>query len=67
MNKNILKAYGLFKKYYGLFGVFYPVLVAYLRGKGVNLPELGDLTTAVQVTGGLALAQAAPVIKKKED
>lgn len=64
MNKKLAKAYELFKKYYGLFGVFYPVIVAFLKGKGVFLPELGDLTLAAQVTGGVALAQANPIIKK---
>lgn len=61
---NKLKELGL--KVYGLFGVFYPVLVFYLKGKGVDLPELGDFTTAVQVTGGVALAQAKPVVKKSD-
>lgn len=64
MNKNILKIKEIALKLYGLFGVFYPVLVFYAKGKGIDLPELGDFTTAVQVTGGIALAQAAPVIKK---
>lgn len=66
MNKKLLKAYELFKKYYGLFGVFYPVIAAYLKGKGINLPELGDYTLAAQVTGGVALAQAKPVVKKSD-
>jgi len=65
MSSKLKKAYELFKKYYGLFGVFYPVIAAYLKGHGVFLPELGDLTLAAQVTGGVALAQANPVINKK--
>lgn len=55
--------YEIVKKAYGLFGVFYPVLVFYLKGKGIDLPELGDLTLPAQITGGIALAQAKPIIK----
>lgn len=62
--EKIKKAYEIAKKLYGLFGVFYPIIVAYLKGKGIVLPELGDLTTVVQVTGGVALAQSKPVVKK---
>ena len=64
MNKKLEKIKDIGLKLYGLFGVFYPVLVFYLKGKGIDLPELGDFTTAVQVSGGLALAQAKPVVHK---
>jgi len=66
MNKNLLKVKDVLYKIYGIFGVFYPVLVFYAKGKGIDLPELGDFTTAVQVSGGIALAQATPVVKKKD-
>ena len=67
MDSKLTKAYEIAKKLYGLFGVFYPVIVAYLKGKGVFLPELGDFTLAAQITGGVALAQAKPVVKKDTD
>lgn len=66
MDKNLKKIKDIALKAYGLFGVLYPVLQFYLLGKGITLPPLNDWTTPIQITGALALAQSAPVIKKAE-
>lgn len=63
----------IFTKYYekaknlaGLFLVFYPVLQAILRAKGVNLPDFGDYTQTGQLTGAALLAQSEKLVSLKK-
>ena len=53
-----------FKNIFGLILVVYPILQAYLRGKGVDLPDLGDYTAISQIGGSALLAQSNKLVKK---
>lgn len=53
------------KQIVGIAAVFYPILVAYLKGRGIELPDLGDYTAKTQILGTALLAQSNKVIAKK--
>ena len=46
-----------------LLAIFYPIAQAYLRGKGIPLPDLGDFTAKTQIAGALLLAQTSKAVK----
>lgn len=52
------RGYEVAKQIIGFAAIFYPILVAYLRGKGIELPDLGDLTAKTQIVGAALLAQS---------
>ena len=50
----------------GFAAIFYPIAQAYLRGKGYELPDLGDLTAKTQILGAAILAQTSKAVKTEE-
>lgn len=61
------KWYERFKQTLGFLAIFYPIAQAYLRGKGYELPDLGDFTAKTQIAGAALLAQSSKLVKKKVD
>lgn len=61
------KVFEIVKQSLGLLAIFYPIAQAYLRGKGIELPDLGDLTAKTQIFGAALLAQSHKIIELKKD
>lgn len=53
------------KQSVGLLAIFYPIAQAYLRGKGIELPDLGDYTAKTQIAGAAFLAQSTKLVGRK--
>lgn len=67
MNKKLEKWYERAKHFISYVAIFYPIAQAYLRGKGYDLPDLGDYTAKTQILGAALLAQSkkvSEVVKK---
>lgn len=63
MNDKVKKIYEKAKLVLGFLAVFYPIAQAYLRGKGYELPDLGEFTAKTQIAGAALLAQAEKPVK----
>lgn len=55
-----------FKSIFGIFLIVYPIIKSLLHSQGIDLPDLGPgLEQAGQVGGVALVAQAEPLLKKK--
>lgn len=62
MNDKQKKWWEIGKHVLGGLAIFYPILQAYLRGRGITLPDLGDFTAKTQIAGAAILAQSSKLV-----